>query len=72
MNFRYWILKQTKNNDNIADIAIDIQQDIKDKHLSAKTYQGIRRHMINKHNACDAALDCLDEAYEIYERMIKL
>lgn len=66
MTFRRWLVLQTDLADPVGDIASDVAQDWAEECLRATSYNGIHRHIVEKHDAIDAAVEALFLAYRRY------
>jgi hypothetical protein len=70
ISFCQFILSHKKEDSAFGDLARDLSDARRYSIPGAysKTYKGIKAHMEDQ-RACDAALECLQEAHEAYQRL---
>lgn len=64
MTFWQWLQKQSRRRDPIGDLARDVKSD-REWH-KPQTFKAWRAHLIDC-NACDGALQALDDAWREYD-----
>ncbi len=65
--FSGYLMHQIDQPTPIGDLARDCWADVLDGCLNSRSYDGIRRHMLEKHHADKIAIDVLEDAYQGYK-----